>query len=132
LALTPKRHQSGTSIDYEGRITKQGDINVREALCEAAASLLMRVRTWSALPSDCEANEHDVRNRCRRAQARRRPASHVDRGNRLQDRLRRQGDAEAETEAGAVIDAPNRSELLVAGYAVSPLKRSKYRDPRAR
>ncbi|MPZ41647.1 MAG: IS110 family transposase, partial [Rhizobiales bacterium] len=49
FGLTPRRHQSGTSIDYEGRITKQGDVNVREALCEAAASLLMRVRTWSAL-----------------------------------------------------------------------------------
>ena len=49
FGLTPKRHQSGTSIDYEGRITKQGDVTVREALCEAAASLLMRVRTWSAL-----------------------------------------------------------------------------------
>jgi len=49
FGLTPKRHQSGTSIDFEGRITKQGDVNVREALCEAAASLLMRVKTWSAL-----------------------------------------------------------------------------------
>jgi transposase len=49
FGLTPKRHQSGTSIDYEGRISKRGDIGVREALCEAAASLLMRVRTWSAL-----------------------------------------------------------------------------------
>lgn len=49
FGLTPRRHQSGTSIDYEGRITKQGDVNVREALCEAAASLLMRVRRWSAL-----------------------------------------------------------------------------------
>jgi len=48
FGLTPKRHQSGT-IDHVGRITKQGDINVREALCEAAASLLMRVRKWSAL-----------------------------------------------------------------------------------
>ena len=47
--LTPRRHQSGTSIDFEGRITKQGDVNVREALCEAAASLLLRVRRWSAL-----------------------------------------------------------------------------------
>jgi transposase len=47
--LTPKRHQSGTSIDFEGRISKQGDISVREALCEAAASLLLRVRKWSAL-----------------------------------------------------------------------------------
>jgi hypothetical protein len=28
---------------------KQGDVAVREALCEAAASLLLRVRKWSAL-----------------------------------------------------------------------------------
>jgi transposase len=44
FGLTPRRHQSGTSIDYEGRISKQGDVVVREALCEAAASLLLRVR----------------------------------------------------------------------------------------
>ena len=31
------------------QITKQGDVNVREARCEAAASLLLRVRKWSAL-----------------------------------------------------------------------------------
>lgn len=49
FGLAPRRHQSGTSIDYEGRISKQGDISVREALCEAAASLLLRVRKWSAL-----------------------------------------------------------------------------------
>ncbi|HLZ06620.1 MAG TPA: transposase [Bradyrhizobium sp.] len=49
FGLTPRRHQSGTSINYEARITKQGDIAVREVLCEAAASLLLRVRTWSAL-----------------------------------------------------------------------------------
>jgi transposase len=49
LGLTPRRHQSGTSIDIEGHITKQGDINTRGALCEAAASLLLRVRRWSAL-----------------------------------------------------------------------------------
>lgn len=49
FGLTPRRYQSGTSIDYEGRITKQGDINVREALCEAAASLMLRSRKWSAL-----------------------------------------------------------------------------------
>jgi len=42
LGLTPRRHQSGTSIDFEGRISKQGDVAVREALCEAAASLLLR------------------------------------------------------------------------------------------
>jgi transposase len=45
FSLTPKRHQSGTSIDYEGRISKRGDVAVREA----AASLLLRVRKWSAL-----------------------------------------------------------------------------------
>ena len=49
FGLKPRRHQSGTSIVYEGRITKQGDVSVREALCEAAASLLLRVRKWSAL-----------------------------------------------------------------------------------
>jgi transposase len=49
FGLTPRRHQSGTSIDYEGRITKQGDVSVREALCEAAASLLLHVRKWCAL-----------------------------------------------------------------------------------
>ena len=27
FGLTPKRHQSGTSIDFEGRISKQGDIS---------------------------------------------------------------------------------------------------------
>jgi transposase len=26
VGLTPKRHQSGTSIDYEGRISKHGDV----------------------------------------------------------------------------------------------------------
>ncbi|RXG83471.1 IS110 family transposase [Bradyrhizobium zhanjiangense] len=49
FGLAPRRHQSGTSIDYEGRISKQGDVAVREALSEAAASLLLRVRKWSAL-----------------------------------------------------------------------------------
>ena len=48
FGLTPKRHQSGTSIDYEGRISKHGTLPF-EALCEAAASLLLRVRRWSAL-----------------------------------------------------------------------------------
>ncbi len=48
FGLTPKRWQSGT-IDREGRITKQGDREVRGALCEAAASLLIRTRKWSAI-----------------------------------------------------------------------------------
>lgn len=49
FGLTPRRYQSGESIDFEGRITKRGDFNVREALCEAAASLLLRSKSWSAL-----------------------------------------------------------------------------------
>ena len=48
FGLTPKVHQSGT-IDRDGHITKRGDIDVRTSLCEAAASLLMRVQKWSAL-----------------------------------------------------------------------------------
>jgi len=48
LGLTPRRHQSGTSIDYEGHISKQGDVDTRSALCEAAAALLLRSRRWSA------------------------------------------------------------------------------------
>lgn len=49
FGLTPRRHQSGTSIDFEGHIIKRGDFNVREALCEEVASLLLRVKKWSAL-----------------------------------------------------------------------------------
>jgi transposase len=37
FGLTPRRHQSGTSIDDEGRISKQGDVAVREALCAIVA-----------------------------------------------------------------------------------------------
>lgn len=48
FGLTPKVHQSGT-IEIDGHITKRGDTDVRTALCEAAASLLMRVKKWSAL-----------------------------------------------------------------------------------
>ena len=44
FGLTPRRHQPGTSIDHEGRISKQGDVAVGEALCEAAASVLLRAR----------------------------------------------------------------------------------------
>ncbi|TPD59341.1 IS110 family transposase [Emcibacter nanhaiensis] len=48
LGLTNRRWQSGT-IDREGRITKQGDREVRTALCEAAASLLLRSQKWTAV-----------------------------------------------------------------------------------
>ena len=48
FGLTPRKWQSGT-IDIDGRITKQGDGDVRTVLCEAAACLLMRAKRWSAL-----------------------------------------------------------------------------------
>ena len=48
LGLTPKRYQSGT-VNYEGRISKCGDPEMRTLLYEAASSLLTRVQSWSVL-----------------------------------------------------------------------------------
>src|SRR5215813_15473842 len=48
FGLTPKRFQSGT-VDYDGRITRCGDPEVRTALYEAANSLMVRSKKWSAL-----------------------------------------------------------------------------------
>ena len=48
LGLTPRRWQSG-SIDRTGSISKHGDREVRTALCEAAAALLLRTRKWTAI-----------------------------------------------------------------------------------
>lgn len=41
----------------------------------------------------------------------------------IEGRLRRQGDAEAETEAGAVIHGADDDELSTVGAAASPLKK---------
>ena len=49
LGLTPRKYQSGTSVDWGGKISKMGDVGTRGALCEAAASLLLRVQSYSAL-----------------------------------------------------------------------------------
>ncbi|WP_456835818.1 MULTISPECIES: transposase [unclassified Bradyrhizobium] len=94
FGLTPRRrHQSGTAVDYEGRITRQGDIAVREALCETAASLLLRVRTLTALGAwglriasgqACCARSSPLR------QARKHSASDVGQRDRLPHRPRRQ------------------------------------------
>ena len=48
LGLTPKRHQSGET-DVQGGISRCGDELARTALHEAAHSLLVRSRKWSAL-----------------------------------------------------------------------------------
>jgi transposase len=111
FGLTPRRHQSGTSIDHEGRITKQGDVSVREALCEAATSLLLRVRKWSALRAWCLRIAKRPSMLCAIVVVARKLADILHRmwidGSDFRSRLRRQGDAEAETETGAVIYCAN-------------------------
>ena len=48
IGLTPRRYQSGT-IDVAGRISRHGDKLLRSYLYEAAAHILTRARTDSAL-----------------------------------------------------------------------------------
>lgn len=50
LGLTPRRHQSG-EIDYSGRISKCGDVQMRGLLFEAATSLIRLVKRFSPLKS---------------------------------------------------------------------------------
>ena len=49
FGLTPKRWQSGTSIDQGGHISKKGDGDVRTVLYEAANALLTKTRKPVAL-----------------------------------------------------------------------------------
>lgn len=51
FGLTPKRWQSGSSIDQPGSISKKGDGEVRTALFEAANALLTLTRKASPLKS---------------------------------------------------------------------------------
>lgn len=48
FGMTPKRFQSG-EVDYSGQISKRGDRDVRQALYDAAGSLLRRCRKSCAL-----------------------------------------------------------------------------------
>jgi len=48
FGLTPKRHQSG-EVDYDGRISRAGDAEVRCALYVAAHVLVTRHGEWSSL-----------------------------------------------------------------------------------
>ena len=48
LGMTPKRFQSGT-VDYNSRISKCGDPEMRWLLIEAGHSILCRVTHWSVL-----------------------------------------------------------------------------------
>ena len=47
--LTPKRIQSGDSIDYDGHISRQSDGELRTALYEAASGLMTRSKSWCTL-----------------------------------------------------------------------------------
>lgn len=49
FGLTPKRWQSGTSIDFQGRISKAGEGEVRTLLYEAASCLMTRSKQSNAL-----------------------------------------------------------------------------------
>ena len=51
FGLTSKRWQSGSSIDFQGRISKAGDPDVRRALYEAASAMLTRFKGKTALKS---------------------------------------------------------------------------------
>lgn len=51
FGLTPRRRQSGTSIDQDGHISKAGDGEVRTALYEAASSMLTRSHKTCTLKS---------------------------------------------------------------------------------
>lgn len=51
FGLTPRRYQSGESIDYGGRISKLGDGEVRSALYEAANALLTKTRAKDPIKS---------------------------------------------------------------------------------
>jgi transposase len=49
FGLTPKREQSGTSIDFDGHISRQGDKEMRTLLYEAASCPLTRSQVWTSL-----------------------------------------------------------------------------------
>jgi len=49
FGLTSRRIQSGTSIDFDGHISKCGDQDVRTALYEAASAMLVRSKTWCSI-----------------------------------------------------------------------------------
>jgi transposase len=49
FGLTPRREQSGTSVDHDGHISRAGDGQVRTALYEAASAMLTRSQKQCAL-----------------------------------------------------------------------------------
>lgn len=49
FGLTPKRIQSGTSVDHDGHISRRGDGEVRTALYEAASAMMTRSQKHSTV-----------------------------------------------------------------------------------
>ena len=86
LGLTPARYQSGET-DIQGRVSRCGDELARTALYEAAHTLLVRSRKWSSPArlghEDRQGTRHGAGPRRGRPQARRHPAPHVERPDRV-------------------------------------------------
>ena len=49
FGLTPRREQSGTSIDHDGHISRCGDAEMRTALYEAANAMITRSQKHCAV-----------------------------------------------------------------------------------
>ena len=49
FGLTPRREQSGTSVDRDGHISRAGDGEVRTALYEAASAMMIRSQQHCAV-----------------------------------------------------------------------------------
>ena len=58
FGLTPRRHQSGTSIDYEGRISKQGDVYVLSDFFDPDLEELYGILPNSLISRFTRAQEH--------------------------------------------------------------------------
>ena len=56
FGLTSKRWQSGSSIDFQGRISKAGNPDVRFSLYESASGLLTRFKGKDKILSKCGLN----------------------------------------------------------------------------
>jgi transposase len=82
FGLTPRKYASG-DIDRNGSITKADDGAVREALVQAALTLLTRVRAQVLGHGHRQATGPASRDRCRCAQARGRHASDLGRRHNL-------------------------------------------------
>lgn len=92
FGLASRRWQSGTSIDFQGRISKAGDADVRRSRCEAASGLETHFKGRDMVKNWGQAIDKAImppQGPCRRgAQAGGDHAHDLDRGNVLYPRFR--------------------------------------------